>query len=65
MASPKFPQGHGFMAATNMKLAGNVKVPCALEMVTTLGDGGALKIFTGQDLPSIRSQVLGSATFGL
>ena len=31
----KYPQGHGFMAATRAKFAGNVTVPPARLIVTT------------------------------
>ena len=38
--SPWKPHGHGFIAPTSMKLAGNVTVPCALLIVTTLSSSG-------------------------
>ncbi len=40
MASPKNPQGHGFMAAINWKFALKVSEPCARLMVTTLSSMG-------------------------
>jgi hypothetical protein len=43
---PKLPQGHGFMAATRMKLAGNRAEPLARETVTTLSSSGWRKAST-------------------
>jgi hypothetical protein len=39
-ASPRKPQGQGFMAATSMKLAGNVVDVSARAMVTTPPSSG-------------------------
>jgi hypothetical protein len=36
----KYPHGQGFIAATNINLAGKVKTPFALEIVTSASSSG-------------------------
>lgn len=40
---PKYPHGHGFMLAANIKLAGYVKLPFTLETVTCLSSNAPLR----------------------
>src|SRR5687768_2576987 len=40
---PKFPHGHGFIAAIKMKLAGNLAEPLDLVIEITLSSKGCLK----------------------
>jgi hypothetical protein len=40
VGSPKYPQGHGFIAAASMNLEGNVTETAAREMVSAPSSSG-------------------------